>query len=62
MKKQKNNLDEAINALKNQSVPAGPPQKIIDTTLAKLAEAKPQTIKNKITITERIKTMKSFTK
>jgi hypothetical protein len=62
MKKQKNNLDEAINALKNQSVPAGPPQETVDTTLAKLAEAGPKTIESRITITERIKTMRSSTK
>jgi len=62
MKKQTNNLDEAISALKNESVPAGPPQEIIDTILAKLTEAKPETTKNKITITGRIKTMKNFTK
>jgi outer membrane lipoprotein-sorting protein len=62
MKKQKNNLDDAINALKNESVPSGPPQEVIDTTLQKLMEASPAAITKKITITERIKTMKNFTK
>jgi len=62
MKKQKNNLDEAINAFKNEPVPANPPQETVDTTLAKLTKAEPGTIKSRITITERIKTMKSFTK
>jgi len=62
MKKQKNNLDAAINALKNEIVPPCPPQETIDTTLQKLMEAESGTIKSKITITERIKAMKSFTK
>ena len=62
MKKQKNNLDEAVSALKNEIVPPCPPQETIDTTLQKLMEAESGTIKSRSTITEKIKAMKSFAK
>lgn len=66
MKKQQNNLDKAINALKNEPTPPGPPQEAIKSTLAKLARAaeKPHTtpVKKRIKITERTKTMKNLTK
>ena len=55
-------MDEAINALKNETVPPGPPQETIDATLHKLTEAEPVTIKKKIRSTEKIKAMKSFAK
>ncbi len=38
MRKQKDILDEAVNALKNESVMAGPPQETVDAVLQKLAE------------------------
>ena len=62
MKKQKNNLDKTINALKNEIVPASPPQEIVDATLQKLIEAAPAILTKRISITERIKAMKPFTK
>ena len=62
MKKQKNNLDEAVNALKNEPISTGPSQETIDTTLQKLMKAGPGTIKKRFKTTERIKTMKPFTK
>jgi hypothetical protein len=39
MKKKKDILNEAVNALKNQPVPHGPPPKGVDAVIAKLAEA-----------------------
>ena len=58
-KKQKYNLDEAINALKNQPIPAGPSQQIIEATLSRLtrlAEQPQQEVpNNRIRIIERIK-------
>jgi len=62
MKKQKNNLYEAVNALKNEPIAPGPPQQTIDVTLQKLMEAEPGTIKGGCKITERIKATKPFTK
>jgi len=66
MKKQNNNLDKAINALKNESVSTSPPQEAIDATLQKLTQAaqesQPVTFKERIKITERIKAMKTLTK
>ncbi|MEE9370968.1 MAG: hypothetical protein V3W45_05795, partial [Sedimentisphaerales bacterium] len=66
MKKQNSNLDEAINALKNEAVPTSPPQEVIEATLQKLTEsnqeAQPSIIQERIKITERIIAMKRFTK
>lgn len=66
MKEHKNNLDKAIDAIKNESIPSGPPQEAVDATLAKLAEAANQsgtaTAKKQLNITEKAETMKSFAK
>lgn len=65
MKEQKNNLDEAISALKNESVPVGPPQETIDAVLSKLTEtdeAHTSKVKKRIQFTERVKAMKHFSK
>lgn len=66
MKEQMDNLDKAVNALKSESTPIGPPQETIDVTLAKLVELAGEShagpVKNRIKIIERIKAMKSFTK
>ena len=39
MKKKYDNLDKAIDALKSQPSPPGPPKELIDTTLEKLKQA-----------------------
>jgi hypothetical protein len=66
MKEQQNNLNKAINALKNEPVPPGPPQQTIDVTLKKLGQAaeKPHTtpVKKQTKATERIKIMKNLAK
>lgn len=64
MKKHRNNLDKAIDTLKNEPVPINPPQETTDATLAKLAEATDQfgPAKKRIKIVERIRAAKSFTK
>ncbi len=59
MKEQKNNLDEAIDGLKNEPIPAGAPQEVIDTVLQKLTSAPAG---KRITISERIKAMKTLPK
>lgn len=62
MEKQRDNLDEFINALKNEPVPGKPPQEVVDKILQELGEAEPGAAEEKIKITERIKALKSFTK
>jgi hypothetical protein len=60
MKERKNNLDEAVDALKNEPIPAGPPQEAIDAVLQKLATAR--AADKRVTITERIRAMKTLPK
>ena len=66
MKEQYNNLDDFINSLKDEPVPAGPPQKAVDAILARLTDASAQTHietpGKRIKITERLKAVKSLTK
>lgn len=42
MKEDENILKKAIEALKNENIPPGPPQELVDTTVTKLAEASEQ--------------------
>jgi hypothetical protein len=59
-------LEKAVEALKNEQIPPGPPQKVIESTMAKLAENAEQadTVKHKdrILILEGLRATKSLTK
>ena len=59
-------LEKAVEALKNEQVPPGPPQKLVESTIAKLAENAEQadTVKHKdrILILEGLKATKGLTK
>ena len=66
MEEHENKLEKAIEALKNEQVPPGPPRELVDSTIAKLAEAEEQanTIqhKNRILNFEGLRRAKSLTK
>jgi hypothetical protein len=66
MEENENKLEKAIEALKNEQIPPGPPPELTDSTLAKLAETAKQTdtIKNnnRILIFEGLRAAKSLTK
>ncbi len=42
MKEDENILEKAIEAIKNEQIPPGPPQELVDATVTKLAEAQGQ--------------------
>ena len=66
MEENENTLEKAVEALKNEQIPPGPPQEVTDSTIAKLTEAAGQanTVKfeNRIRIIEGLKAAKSLTK
>ncbi len=66
MKKQKDIVTKATEALCETSVPPGPPESCVDATLAKLAEAsrEPETagVRKHIRLVERIKATEGFAK
>ena len=66
MEENKNTLENAVEALKNEQIPPGPPREVIKSTIAKLTEATEQldTVKleNRIRIIEGLKAAKSLTK
>src|SRR4030042_697246 len=66
MEENENKLEKAVEALKNEQIPPGPPQEVIESTIAKLADAAGQsdTVKldNRIRIIEGLKAAKSLTK
>ena len=66
MKENDNSLEKAVEALKNEHIPPGPPQELADATIAKLAEASEQSdtvkIENRIRIIERLKAARSLAK
>ena len=66
MEENEKKLEKAIEALKNEQIPPGPPQELADSTLAKLAETAEQTDtvqhKNRILVFEGLRTAKSLTK
>ena len=66
MEENENTLENAIEALKNEKIPPGPPREVIESTIAKLAETAGQadTVKldNRIRIREGLKTGKSLIK
>jgi hypothetical protein len=66
MEESENKLEKAVEALKNEQIPPGPPQELADSTIAKLAEIEEQTDtvkhKNRILIFEDLRAAKSLTK
>ncbi len=66
MKEKENFLDKAADALAQTSVPPGPPQQTIDSTIAKLNELSgsvpPATSRKHIQILERLKAAKGLTR
>ncbi|MGD8500450.1 MAG: hypothetical protein PVJ86_07365 [Phycisphaerales bacterium] len=66
MKEHENSLEKAVEALKNEHIPPGPPQELADGTIAKLTEASGQSptvpIENRIRIMEMLKATKGLTK
>jgi uncharacterized membrane-anchored protein YhcB (DUF1043 family) len=66
MDENENRLKKALEAIKNEQIPPGPPQEVIDSTIAKLAEAAGQSDivrpDNRIRIIEKLKAAKSLTK
>jgi hypothetical protein len=66
MEENENKLEKAIEALKNEQIPPGPPQELADSTLAKMAETAKQTDtvqqKNRILMFEGLRAAKSLTK
>ena len=61
-----NSLEKILEAIKNEQIPPGPPQEVVDSTIAKLAEAagQPDIVRSdkRIRIIERLKAAKSLTK
>lgn len=66
MEENENKLEKAIEALKNEQVPTGPPQELVDSTVAKMAEISEQADvvehKNRILNFEGLRASKSLTK
>ncbi len=66
MEENENTLEKAVEALKNEQIPPGPPQELTDSTIAKLTEAagQPDTVKlkNRIRIVEGLRATKSLSK
>jgi len=65
MEENENKLEKAVEALKNEQIPPGPPPELADSTLAKLTEAaEPDTVqhKNRILLFEGLRATNSLTK
>ena len=65
MEENEKKLEKAVEALKNEQIPPGPPPELADSTLAKLTEAaEPDTVqhKNRILLFEGLRATKSLTK
>ncbi|MHC4331347.1 MAG: hypothetical protein ACYSWW_24850, partial [Planctomycetota bacterium] len=66
MKEDQNSLEKAVEALKNEHIPPGPPQELADATVARLAEASVEsdtaTIEERIGLREKLRSVKSLTK
>ena len=66
MKEDENGLEKAVEALKSEHIPPGPPQELADATVARLAEASVEsdaaTIEGRIGFRERLRSVKSLTK
>jgi hypothetical protein len=66
MKEDQNSLEKAVEALKNEHIPPGPPQELADATVARLTEASVEsdtaTIEGRIGLREKLRSVKSLTK
>ena len=65
MEENEKKLEKAVEALKNEQIPPGPPPELADSTLAKLTEAaEPDTVqhKNRILLFEGLRATKGLTK
>ncbi len=66
MRKDENSLEKAVEALKNEHIPPGPPQELVDATVARLAEASVEsdtvTIEGRTGLREKLRSVKSLTK
>jgi hypothetical protein len=66
MEESENTLEKALEALKNEQIPSGPPQEVIESTMAKLTEnaeqADTSNQKHRILILEGLRSTKSLTK
>lgn len=66
MEENENKFEKAVEALKNEQIPPGPPREVADSTIAKLAEIEEQTDtvqhKDRILIFEGLRAAKSLTK
>jgi hypothetical protein len=66
MEKDKDVLERAAEVLKNEEIPPGPPQELVEATIAKLAEASEQPdtiqIEGRIRIRERLKAINNLNK
>jgi hypothetical protein len=66
MEENENKLEKAVEALKNEQIPPGPPQELADSTIAKLTETAEQTetvnYNNRIPIFGGLRAAKSLTK
>jgi len=66
MEENEHKLEKAIEALKNEQIPSGPPRELVDSTVAKMAEISEQTDaveqKNRILNFESPRASKSLTK
>lgn len=66
MKENENILEKAIEALKNEQIPPGPPQELVDATVTKLAETSEQSdtvpLGSRIRIVERLKAVRGIAK
>jgi len=66
MDENENTLEKAVDALKNDRIPPGPPQEVIESSITKLSEAAGQTdtikLDSRIGIIDRLKASKSLAK
>jgi hypothetical protein len=66
MEESENKLEQAIEALKNEQIPLGPPQEVIKSTMTKLAENAEQAdtvkLKDRILVLDGLRTAISLTK
>ncbi len=66
MEENENTLEKAVEALKNEQIPPGPPQEVTESTITKLTEAAGQAdtvkLKNRIRIVQGLKASKSLVK
>ena len=66
MEEKETKLEKAVEALKNEQIPPGPPQEIIESTITKLTETTEQAdtdkLKNRILVLEGLRTKKSLIK